>query len=80
MNAENFQEGLQGLLDYVASSDEVLEMAEMEALDGANILTFDQAGLLTGNKGIVIRFANGDEFQLSIVQSKRGIVETDEDE
>lgn len=36
------------------------------------ILTFNEAGLLTHNKGLVVRFENGDEFQLTIVQSEYG--------
>lgn len=33
--------------------------------------TFDEAGLMTRNEGVVIRLADGSEFQLTIVQSYR---------
>ena len=34
------------------------------------IMTFGEAGLLTNNKGLVIRTQDGKEFQITIVQSK----------
>jgi hypothetical protein len=36
------------------------------------VRTFADAGLMTRDEGLVMRFANGDEFQISIKQSKRG--------
>ena len=35
-----------------------------------NVRTFDSAGLLTGNLGLVVRFSSGDIFHLTIVQEK----------
>ena len=35
-----------------------------------NIDTFKNAGVMTDNKGLVIKFNSGKEFQLTIVQSK----------
>lgn len=40
--------------------------------------TFQEVGALTGNKGIVARFDNGDEFFITIVQSKDGEGEIEE--
>lgn len=37
-----------------------------------SIYTFSECGLLTRDNGIVIRFNNGDAFQLTIVQSEYG--------
>ena len=34
--------------------------------------TFDNCGLLTRNQGVVIKFKNGDEFQITIVKSQSG--------
>ena len=34
--------------------------------------TFEQAGVLTGNRGVVLHIGNGQEFQLTIVESTRG--------
>lgn len=34
--------------------------------------SFSDMGVLTYNNGLVVRFDNGDEFQITIVQSKYG--------
>lgn len=34
------------------------------------VSTYEEDGMLTQNKGLVVRFKNGDEFQICIVQSK----------
>lgn len=36
------------------------------------VRTFDDGGLLTRNAGVVLKLSNGDEFQLTIVQSREG--------
>lgn len=36
----------------------------------ATVRTFDQAGVMTYNKGLVITLPDGSEFQLTIVQSR----------
>ncbi len=41
-----------------------------------NIEDFVQAGICTNNRGLIVRFQDGSEFQLTIVQS----AEPDEDE
>ena len=33
--------------------------------------TFEQAGVLTGNRGVVLHVGNGQEFQLTIIESTR---------
>lgn len=45
-----------------------------------SISTFGEAGLLTRNKGLVVRFENGDEFQLTIVQSQYGKDDSEDDD
>ena len=34
------------------------------------VRTFEEAGVLTGNRGVVVRAADGSEFQVTIVQSR----------
>lgn len=48
------------------------ELGEMEgdSADIINIRTFEEAGVLTSNKGLVISIEGGREFQLTIVQSR----------
>ena len=43
---------------------------ENSALEGARIRTFQQAGVMTYNKGLVITLPNGTEYQLTIVRSR----------
>jgi len=38
---------------------------------GGRAENFEDAGVLTGNRGVVISVGNGQEFQLTIVESKR---------
>jgi len=37
--------------------------------DAHNITTFEDAGVMTRNKGVVLRMENGSEFQITIVKS-----------
>ena len=47
-------------------------MATLEAKSAVrSVRTFDEAGLLTSNKGLVVRLNNGQEFQLTVVESTR---------
>jgi len=36
----------------------------------ASVRTFEEAGVLTGNRGVVVRCTDGAEFQVTIVQSR----------
>ena len=46
------------------------ENDELEELKDADVETFEQACLLTRNRGVVLRLPGGQEFQITIVQSK----------
>jgi len=48
--------------DEVTVPDALRELIRVES--------FADAGVLTDNDGLVLRFQNGREFQLSIIQSK----------
>ena len=51
--------------------------------DGDNVRridSFSEAGLLTRDKGVVVSMKDGSEFQISIIQSLRADVESDDDE
>lgn len=43
---------------------------EANEFDLTGVTTFENEGVLTGNEGVVLRFADGSEFQVSIVQSR----------
>ena len=38
---------------------------------GGHVTTFAEAGVLTSNKGLVVRLGNRQEFQITIVDSTR---------
>ena len=38
---------------------------------GTEVTTFRDAGVLAGNRGLVVAFPNGQEFQITIVESSR---------
>ena len=41
-----------------------------DAVGIESVISFDQAGLMTNNAGVVIRLSDGSEFQLSINRSR----------
>ena len=45
----------------------IRELLENEGLE---VETYEEAGLLTGNDGLVIKTEDGDEYQVTIVKSK----------
>ena len=49
---------------------EVLDWASSEDGMVVNVDTFESAGLLTNNEGLVIKMKTGEVFQLSIKQSR----------
>lgn len=66
---------------YMCIDEEVVEEAlslilnglcevDDTSLLGCTIRTYEDAGVLTRNRGLVIQLPGGDEFQLTIVQSR----------
>lgn len=43
---------------------------EDSALEGCRVRTFEDAGVMTYNKGVVVSLPDGSEFQITIVQSR----------
>ena len=56
MNERMFEEFMQEIL---ADQDQI-----------RSIMTFEEAGMLTNDKGLVVRTSDGSEFQITIVKSK----------
>ena len=59
------QDELQGILGGWLSLEDTALTPECSEIN-----TFEQEGLLSYNKGLVIRLPNGSKFQLIIVQSR----------
>ena len=74
MNEKGFTECLKAILD------DGLDVNESFDPDGIrSVATFDDAGVLTMNKGLVVTMDDGAEFQLTIVQSRRGRRDRDDE-
>ena len=72
MNEQTMQDALYALIDEMMlcaqTGDEVEPPEELEGIE--SIQTFGEAGVLTMNKGLVIRMKDRREFQVTIVQSR----------
>ena len=67
MNEERFETVLATLIDSNADFDNDDEDAVV-----AEVATYGDAGILTMNRGLVVRMVDGSEFQLTIVRSREG--------
>jgi hypothetical protein len=63
-----FQNRLRRLIELAAEDEE----SGFDELLDARVATFEESGVLTMNAGLVVRLADGDEFQVTVVQSDRG--------
>jgi hypothetical protein len=76
MSEQEFRDKLRGILDGLCYLD-AEDRAEVEGAIGAEVFeveeveTFEDAGVLTNNKGLVVRLAGGATFQITIVQDHR---------
>ena len=70
MNEKKFEESLY----------ECIEWSDYEDFEDCRIDSFEDCGILTQNKGLVIRLKTGDEFQLTIVKSKSGKFNQEDEE
>jgi hypothetical protein len=73
VNAHEFVEALR---DAIVVYDESEGFADDACLRGA--VTFDEAGVLTRDAGLVVQFADGTEFQVTVVRSSRARDEEDD--
>ncbi len=69
-------------MDERAVVDAITEMCENASdcdvdgdfpleLTGCRTISFEEEGVLTSNKGFVLKMPDGSQFQVSVVQSKR---------
>ena len=66
MNEQEFQEQLQ---EWIMEGINANSEEDRQAI--VRIRTFEEAMIMTENKGLVIRLPDGSEFQVTINQSKR---------
>lgn len=65
MPAPQTEQELKGWLE-----EAVFEVASGTDEEGLRVRSFQEAGLLTANEGLVFSFPGGPEFQLTIVRSR----------
>ena len=73
MDAERIEKALLGLLDEISSFDaeDLRDFSDAtEAFKGCRPETFENAGILTTNRGLVLRLRDGSEFQIEILRSR----------
>lgn len=61
---ETLQNGLRNMIEGTASDDDDI------LWENLRVHTFDEAGVMTRDAGLVITLPDGTEFQLTIVQSR----------
>lgn len=85
MNARDLQDALMALIENLAEArdemegdDDDIPLADIARgiateFDGvAHATTYAEARILTTDAGLVVRAADGSEFQITIVRSRRG--------
>jgi hypothetical protein len=86
MNATDLQDALYNAIESIAEDardeikrdDDDLTLADIvrdiaDEFDGiASVRTYQREQMLTTDAGLVVRAADGAEFQITIVQSRRG--------
>ena len=58
------------LLEVLAEAETDYLNEDGECIKIKDVRTFDIAGLMTKDRGLVVRLADGSEFQLTIVRSR----------
>lgn len=66
MNEQEFLESLHRLLEAVSYGDH----DDWDGEPVRTVKTFEDAGMLTRNRGLVVNLEDGSQFQLTIVQSR----------
>ena len=57
-------------IEFVEELGEAMFDSEYNLQDIQNVSTFEEAGVLTNNVGLVVEMQDGSEFQVTIVRSK----------
>lgn len=65
---QELEAGLIELLETTSGLDE--DEAGVEGFSDCRTSSFESEGVMTMNRGVVLRMANGAEFQITIVRSR----------
>ncbi len=67
MMTKQIEEMIKTLIEMGSEPD---EYDEIHAEGVERVTSFEEAGIMTSDKGMVIQMENGSEFQVTIVQSR----------
>jgi len=70
MTERELQDNLMELVEIAGYDEDFYEMFDLWDLTEASATSFKEAGVLTNNKGLVMKLRDGSEFQITIVKSK----------
>jgi len=70
MNEGRVESQLKELLEALSGDQDVQDILGDEMFADARVESFEEAGVMTTNKGLVVRMGDGSEFQLTIVRSR----------
>jgi len=70
MSERELQDNLKDLIEIAGYDHDFHETFDLWDLTEATAHSFEEAGILTNNKGLVIKLRDGSEFQITIVKSK----------
>ena len=74
MTPKNFETWLIEAIDLKCTEEQEHGPAEVR-----RVTTYEEAGVLTNDRGLVVRCNDGAEFQVTLVLSRRGRNDEDED-
>ena len=73
MNEQEFQDALKTALRelaWMAEDNEYPDTLPVDLAEVREVRTFDEAGVLTHNKGLVLTLADSTELQVTVIQSR----------
>jgi hypothetical protein len=79
MDDRKLERILMELVEDIASDEELQASLDLPTLANARARGFEEARVLTEDRGIVLTLADGSEFQITIVQSGGGEEEAEDE-
>ena len=69
MDEKDFETGLAEILEQVGDLDAQV-YSEITDVGIEYVRKYEDVGMLTNNKGVIVKMKDGSEFQMTIVQSR----------
>jgi hypothetical protein len=62
---------LTSLLEVVRDDEDLADECHVDADELLDVCSFERAGVMTHNEGLVVSLEDGSEFQVTVVRSRR---------